>query len=100
MTIPPETEAQFQRRVVQLLETTGHLVYHTHDSRRSAPGFPDLVAARPGSSALFLELKTDKGKVSTAQQEWIDILRCGPNSAHIVRPRDWDLIVRLATGAR
>lgn len=40
------TEAAFQIRVVRLLTDHGYAVYHTHDSRRSEPGFPDLIAIR------------------------------------------------------
>lgn len=34
-------EKDFQQRVINLAESLGYLVYHTHDSRRSQPGFPD-----------------------------------------------------------
>lgn len=50
------TEAQFQARVVEIARANGFkvprkdslarpldLIYHAHDSRRSVPGFPDLV---------------------------------------------------------
>ena len=36
-------ESDFQRAVIEMARLHGWLVYHTHDSRRSAPGFPDLV---------------------------------------------------------
>ena len=34
----------------------GLLAYHTHDSRRSAPGFPDWVIIGPGGG-IFRECK-------------------------------------------
>ena len=40
------TEKQFQSHIVQYAKMRGWLVYHTHDSRRSEPGFPDLVAGK------------------------------------------------------
>ncbi len=49
------TEEMWQRDVVLLLKTLGYRCYHTHDSRRSQPGFPDLVAVR--DRVIYLELK-------------------------------------------
>ena len=48
--------------VVDLARTLGWRVYHTYDSRRSQPGFPDLVLVR--ERILFLELKSETGKLS------------------------------------
>jgi hypothetical protein len=42
----PINEAAFQRMIMDLARYNGWRVYHTHDSRRSEPGFPDLVIAR------------------------------------------------------
>lgn len=57
-------------------------------------GWPDLVIARDNpngtASILFLELKTDKGKASSAQLATIDQLVRGGMSAGLVRPRDFD----------
>ena len=41
------TEADVQRGLIEAAQTGGWLVYHTHDSRRSRKGFPDLVLVRP-----------------------------------------------------
>lgn len=41
------SEKEFQAQVLDLARLTGWLCYHPHDSRRSAPGFPDLVLVRP-----------------------------------------------------
>ena len=40
------TEKEFQRLVVDYATLHGWMHYHTHDSRRSTPGFPDLVLVR------------------------------------------------------
>ena len=75
MTAPPMTERDLQSAVVKLARTLGGLVYHTHDSRRSAPGFPDLVIVFPRTGALlFAELKTATGKVTDEQDEWLRAL--------------------------
>ena len=64
----PKTEKQFQAQVIQVARICHWAVYHTFDSRRSEPGFPDLVLVK--DRVLFRELKTDKGRVSPAQKAW------------------------------
>lgn len=66
-------EAPFQQQVTNLASFYGWLAYHTYDSRRSAPGFPDLVLVR-GAELLFIELKTDSGRVRAEQRDWIAAL--------------------------
>lgn len=68
------SEAAFQRQVIQLAGFYSWRVYHTHDSRRSQAGFPDLVLVR-GPELIFAELKTDTGRVRPEQQEWIRALQ-------------------------
>ena len=52
---PAPTEKQFQQSVVEVARTLKWRVYHTHDSRRSAAGFPDLVLTRGGHRILLTE---------------------------------------------
>ena len=73
------TEKEWQATVILTARTLGWTVYHTHDSRRSEPGFPDLVLARE-TLLMFVELKTDKpssqltdGPEAVAQQ----LANCG-----------------------
>jgi hypothetical protein len=73
------TEKQLQAAIVGAAQRLNWLVYHTHDSRRSQPGFPDLV----------LELKTMRGKVTTEQQQWLDALTNAGQDAAVWRPNDW-----------
>jgi hypothetical protein len=68
-------ERDLQAAVVDLARTLGFLTYHTHDSRRSQPGFPDLVLCHPRSGALlFAELKDARRKVTPEQDEWLRAL--------------------------
>ena len=69
-----KSEKRFQDAVVQLAQLSGCLVYHTYDSRRSTPGFPDLVILRD-DLLIFAELKTEKGKLSKYQANWLDALK-------------------------
>lgn len=84
----PMKEAQLQELVRRAAITAGWLYYHTHDSRRSDPGFPDVVMVRSGR-ALFRELKTQTGKLSAAQEEWgRKLIESGCDFA-VWRPVDW-----------
>ena len=80
------SEAQFQSHVIAIASRLGWLVYHTHDSRRSEPGFPDLVLVR--GRTLFRELKTGSGVLSKAQHVWLDRLEQGGSDAGVWRPDD------------
>jgi hypothetical protein len=87
-TLPAESEAAFQQKVINLAIYNGWRCYHPPDNRplqaRSgrryvqsvAPGYPDLTLARARDGRLiFAELKAEKGRTSTAQEEWLAILR-------------------------
>lgn len=67
------TERQLLEAIRALAKRLDWLVYHTHDSRRSEPGFPDLVLVRDGR-VIFAELKTQRGRVSPAQDVWLERL--------------------------
>ncbi len=92
---PAITEKQFSQQVVDYALLKGWLVYRTPTWRStgSYPGFPDLVLVRPGDKrVLFLELKSEKGRVSAAQKRWLDTLGATDAIAWVVRPSDWHLI--------
>ena len=86
-------EAEFQSQVRQLCTLRHLLVYHTHDSRRSDAGFPDLTIV--GSrGVLFRELKKEDGKTSAMQDYWLARLRDAGCDADVWRPSDMPRIVR------
>lgn len=91
-------EKHFQQLVVECARLLGWRVYHTHDSRRSEAGFPDLVLVR-GTRLLFVELKANDGRLDGAQAVWLDDLRrvadaidagAGEILVETWRPDDWD----------
>ena len=83
------TEKAWLQRVRHTARLYGWHCYHTHDSRRSEPGFPDVTLVRDGR-LLFAELKAAKGRVTRDQQAWLSALAgCGPPQVHIWRPADW-----------
>ncbi len=83
------SEKDFMQQIVKLARTTGWLVFHTYDARRSEPGFPDLVMVR-GAQLIFLEVKSYKGTTSVEQKEWMGRLRQVKYvHADVARPADW-----------
>jgi len=92
----PESENRFLARVLHLAKLHGWEPYHTHDSRRSAPGFPDLILAKPGHPLLCIELKTNTGKPTMEQLQWLSVLqRVEKPQAALWRPNDWPTIVTI-----
>ncbi len=98
------SEKDFQQQVITLARQCNWLVYHTFDSRRSAPGFPDLVMAHRTDHSrpiIFAELKKEDGRLSTYQKAWLAALKAFDHSDEVVvrvwRPSDWDEIERLLT---
>lgn len=64
------TEKQFQASIVKLASLLRWHVYHTHDSRHSPAGFPDLILLR-GSRMIVAEVKVGKNVTTDAQREWL-----------------------------
>jgi hypothetical protein len=86
-------EKAWQAQVIELALLYGWFVYHTYDSRRSQPGWPDLVLARPTTGELiFVELKTDVGRLSPAQRSWLRVLEDCNQEVHVWRPRDFEAV--------
>jgi len=78
--------------VEELARLEGWIAYHTYDSRRSQPGFPDLVLVR-FPRLIFAELKSEKGRVRPEQQMWLDNLKkVRKVGTYLWRPSDWDTI--------
>jgi len=89
------SEREFLRQVIEAAQALGFLVYHTHDSRRSQPGFPDLVMVR-GYRLVALELKVGRRKPTPEQLLWLHALReVWQVDATWAKPEDWDSIMEL-----
>jgi hypothetical protein len=82
------TERQLQNAILEAAALLGWRSYHTFDSRRSQPGFPDLVLVRTGH-LIFAELKAAKGRVSDQQQQWLDELLAVSVGSHRVQVYVW-----------
>lgn len=65
-----------------------------------ATGFPDLLLIHAERNLTwFRELKSEKGKLSARQQQWIDhLIEAGAN-VDVWRPADWpDIVAALSFG--
>lgn len=81
----PMTERQLQDAVVEMAGYLGFLTFHPYDSRRSTPGWPDLVICGHGR-CIVAEVKRERGRVSAAQQVWLDELAAAGIATYIWRP--------------
>lgn len=97
---PQLSERDFLGQVIDLARLCGWLVHHQRPARtaqgwRSAvqghKGFPDLVLVR-GPYVLFVELKTDSGKTTPEQEDWLARLKAAGAWACVWRPGDWQTI--------
>ena len=88
------TEKIFMESIIDLARSTGWMVYHTYDSRRSTAGFPDLVMTKH-KRLVIAEIKTETGKTSPAQDKWLETLRTARGvKVKLWRPSDWPEIER------
>ena len=85
------TEAELQSAIVEMANWLGFkLAYHTHDSTHSAAGFPDLVlVSTRARRVLFVEVKSEKGKLSDDQVRWYAGLNAAGAEVFVWRPSDW-----------
>ncbi len=96
------TEADWQRRVIDALKLFQWRYAHFRPAQtakgwRTAmtgdKGFPDLVAVKP-PRVLFIELKSDSGKLRDDQILWIGELRESGVECYVWRPKDWETVFR------
>lgn len=81
------TEEEFTGLALEIAGAKGwSRRYHTHDSRRSARGFPDWVLVHPGQRrVLFLELKGWLGQATAEQLDWLRDLDAAGAEAYLVK---------------
>ena len=87
-------EDTLQKNIIDIAHALGWKVAHFRPAKTEkgwrtcvsadGTGWPDLALAR-NQTVIFLELKSEKGKVRPEQQGWLDVL---PN-AYVVFPEDW-----------
>lgn len=97
------SEAQWEKTLVALAHLNGWMVAGFRTAqvgkswqtpvRHDAKGWPDLVLVR--DRVIFVELKTNKGRISDAQDEWIMALETAGQEVYVWRPSDWDEVVEV-----
>ena len=109
------SERVLKNTIVTYARSYGWLVHHDLPSQRANgswatvtqgdSGFPDLVLAHPGNTAarlqpqiIYAELKTQRGKLTAGQQNWLDALQAAGQTAVVWRPNDLqDIFTKLRT---
>lgn len=83
----------FQAAVVRLATAHGWKAHFTVNSRKSPPGFPDLVLAKPNEPVIYAELKIPPDTLSIEQEQWLKVLSLACNTeTYVWRPEDWSQI--------
>ena len=94
------SERDWQRQIVETAEWGDWWWYHVPDSRRSNAGFPDLVLLHAERGAIFVEVKTEKGRVSPAQRMILGVMDAAGLEVRVWRPSDGDEVMLRLLGAR
>lgn len=79
-------EKELQDAVLSDARLLGWLAYHPYSSKRSVPGFPDLVLVR--ERVVWCELKSARGVVTEEQKRWHQALRAAGQEVYILTPRE------------
>lgn len=98
---PTMGEEQLLAAVRKLAHLTGWLTYHTHDSRRSERGYPDLTLVHDRQQrTIFAELKTDTGTTTVEQEVWLTALHAAGQETALWRPADLPDLPTILRGDR
>lgn len=101
------TEAEFMAQVIELARVLGWHWAHFRPAQTRhgwrtpvqgplGAGFPDLVLVHPRKQrVVYLELKSEKGKLSAAQGIVHGILLAAGCEVYVWRPNDWDEVVAV-----
>jgi len=88
------TEKVLQEAVIKAAGYLGYRHFHAFSMIRSDAGFPDLILLRERDGRRFaIELKTERGKVSPAQTDWLAAFSTCGIPAFVVRPKDLDWLL-------
>ena len=101
------SEADFLVAVLELAKLCHWRVAHFRTARtlkgwRTAvsadgAGFPDLILIRD-NALLVVELKSEKGKLTSAQEKWLSAFTKAGVISRVWRPSGWDTIVLTLQG--
>lgn len=106
------SEEKFKSQILELAQYCGWKRAHFRPAQKKdgtwytpvegdGKGFPDLVLVhRRRRLCLWVELKSDTGKVSAEQLDWINCLMDAGQRVAVWRPHMWDMIELLLKGER
>ena len=85
----PVTERDLREQVRDICKLFGWKMQFTLWSIHSPKGFPDLFLANAEQRRIiFAELKSEKGKLTPEQEEWLEILKACGQETYLWRPAD------------
>jgi len=98
------TEVDWQRQVTEYARLRGWRWCHFRASRRAdgswrtavagdGAGWPDCVFVK--DRVVLAELKSESGKLSPVQREWVDALEHAQAEVYVWRPSDWPEVERV-----
>jgi len=101
-------ETELKSIVINLARRKGWLIHHDLPAKSAAGrwathvqgdvGFPDLVLVSPHyGQCLFVELKSEKGRTTSSQDNWLGALALAGVESHVVRPSDLEFITERLT---
>lgn len=102
------TERDFQDKVITLARLYGWRVHHVRPGMTSRGrwltnvqgnvGFPDLVLAHDKHGVIFAELKSDTGRLTEEQKDWLYTLNVTGHEAWVWRPAQLENITNRLRG--
>lgn len=88
-------ERDFQQQIIEAAHLLDWKVYHTYDSRRCQPGYPDLTMVKP-PRVIFAEIKQEGKYPTPIQREWQEALRrCPGVEVYVWKPSQWEDAVKI-----
>lgn len=91
------SEKEFMSQVIQLAQLFRWKIYHTHNSRKSVAGFPDLLMLR-GAKMIVAELKVGRNKITSDQADWLTWFRVAGAKSYLWTPDHWSEIESVLKG--
>lgn len=92
------TERALKDACIDLAKAHGWLIFHALPSInvrgrwathfQGHPGFPDLVLVHPAGDLLVAELKSEIGRVTPAQQRFLDAFKSAGVESYVWRPAE------------
>ena len=97
-----EREDGFLHTVLKMAQALGWMAFHPRPARTAHgwvtalsgdPGYVYVTLAKAGHPLILAELKSAHGRVSPAQQAWLDVLRqADGHRVELWTPAEWEYI--------